>query len=294
MRRDVPLMISERSFTAGNQLTDPFADGPRMVGHHGHMSWTGPQAPPNDATVGDTVLVNGRYAPYLRVSATRYRLRLLNSSPFSSYNLTLSDGRPFLQIGTGSGLLPRAVVRTHVLLGPAQRADVVVDFSGATGQQPGAGVGPGRAGHVGRRRAGDRRHAVPGRRRRRATPPGCPTRLPSPELVSPVPDRVAKTWTFGLDGGDDHGSFWSINGRAFDPARVDHRARLGTVERWRFRNTSDVTHYVHVHAEQWRTMRRDGHAPAAVGARPRGHLAARAGRGGRGGRPLHRLHRRRS
>ena len=37
--------------------------------------------------------------------------------------------------------------------------------------------------------------------------------------------------------------------------------RLGTVERWRFRNTSDVTHYVHVHAEQWRTVLRDGKAP---------------------------------
>ena len=152
--RDVPLMISERSFTPGNQLTDPFADGPEMVHGSGHdeMSWAGDHAPPNDATVGDTVLVNGRAAPYLDVSATRYRLRLLNSSPFSSYNLTLSDGRPILQIGTGSGLLPRAVVRSSVLLGPAQRADVIVDFSGATGQADRARVGA----------RGDRQH----RRRR--------------------------------------------------------------------------------------------------------------------------------
>ena len=258
--RDVPLMISERSFTAGNQLTNPFADGPRMVGHHDQMAWTGPQAPPNDATVGDTVLVNGRAAPYLRVSATRYRLRLLNSSPFSSYNLALSDGRPFLQVGTGSGLLPRAVVRTHVLLGPAQRADVVVDFSGATGQQPvleSVPAAPGTSGDDARE-AAVMQFRVGGPAR---DPSRLPSRLPSPDLVHPVPDRVAKTWTFGLHDGGDHGSFWSINDRSFDPERVDHRARLGTVERWRFRNTSDVTHYVHVHAEQWRTMRRDGHAP---------------------------------
>jgi len=91
-----------------------------------------------------------------------------------------------------------------------------------------------------------------------------PSRLPSPDLVSPVPSRVSKTWTFGLgeahmDG--HHASFWSINGRAFDPDRVDHRVALGSVERWRFRNTSDVTHYVHIHAEQWRTLLRDGQAP---------------------------------
>ena len=260
-RRDVPLMISERSFTAGNQLTDPFADGPRMVGQDGHMAWTGPHAPPNDATVGDTVLVNGRYAPYFPVSATRYRLRLLNSSPFSSYNLTFSDGRPFLQVGTGSGLLPRAVVRSSVLLGPAQRADVVVDFSGATGQRPVLESVPATVGTPGddARQAAVMQFRV-GAAARDAS--RLPTRLPSPELVSPVPARVSKTWTFSLSG-DDHGSFWYINGRAFDPARVDHRARLGTVERWRFRNTSDVTHYVHVHAEQWRTLRRDGHAPPA-------------------------------
>jgi FtsP/CotA-like multicopper oxidase with cupredoxin domain len=258
-RRDVPLMISERSFTADNQLTDPFADGPRMVGHHGDMAWTGPKAPPNDATVGDTVLVNGREAPYLDVSAARYRLRLLNSSPFSSYNLTLSDGRPLLQIGTGSGLLPKAVVRSSVLLGPAQRADVVVDFSGATGRNLVLESVPAAPGYPG---DNARQTAVMEFRVGASAPDPSrlPTRLPSPKLVSPVPSKVAKTWTFGL-GGNDHASFWSINGKAFDPDRVDHRVRLGTVERWRFRNTSDVTHYVHIHNEQWRTLLRDGKRP---------------------------------
>jgi spore coat protein A len=259
-RRDVPLMISERSLRDDNQLTDPFAHGPRMVGHHGQMAWVGPHAPPDDATVGDTVLVNGRYAPYLRVSATRYRLRLLNSSPFSSYNLTLSDGRPLLQVGTGSGLLPRAVVRSSVLLGPAQRADVVVDFHGATGRNlvlESVPAAPGRSGD-------DARATAVMQFRVGAPAPDTsrlPARLPSPELVRPVPRTVSKTWTFGLSGDDHHGTWWSINGRAFDPDRVDHRPRLGTVERWRFRNTSDVTHYVHIHAEQWRTVLRDGRRP---------------------------------
>jgi FtsP/CotA-like multicopper oxidase with cupredoxin domain len=258
--RDVPLMISERSFRSDNQLTDPFSHGPRMVGHHGQMAWTGPHAPPDDATVGDNVLVNGRYLPYLGVTATRYRLRLLNSSPFSSYNLTLSDQRPMLQIGTGSGLLPRPVVRTSVLLGPAQRADVLVDFSGATGRRlvlESVPAAPGSTGDDARQTAVMEFRVGP----RASDTSRLPSRLPSPALVSPVPSQVSKTWTFGLGGNDHHGSFWSINGKAFDPVRVDHRARLGTVERWRFRNTSDVTHYVHIHAEQWRTLLRDGRTP---------------------------------
>ena len=85
------------------------------------MGYTGPHAPPNDASVGTQILVNGRFAPHLRTEAVHYRLRLLNSSAFSSYELPLSDGRPFVQIGTGDGLLPEPVVRQSILLGPSQR-----------------------------------------------------------------------------------------------------------------------------------------------------------------------------
>ena len=75
-----------------------------------------------------------------------------------------------------------------------------------------------------------------------------------------VPRRVAMTWTFGISK-DHHGSFWSINGKRFDPSRVDHRVALGSVERWKLRNTSDTTHYVHLHEELWRTLQRDGKRP---------------------------------
>ena len=30
---------------------------------------------------------------------------------------------------------------------------------------------------------------------------------------------------------------------------------------WRLRNVSDMTHYVHIHAEQWRTVLRNGKPP---------------------------------
>lgn len=261
--RDVPLMISDRSFRSDNALTNPFAHAPRMVGHHGSMAWVGPHAPPDDATVGTHVLVNGRYAPYLRVSATRYRLRLLNASHFSAYSIGLSDGRPLLQIGTGNGLLHKPVVRDRVLLGPAQRADVIVDFHGASGRDIVLDSVPAEAGATG----ADARQAALMEFRVGADAPDpsrLPARLPSPGLVR-APAKVSKTWTFDL-GGHQHGhhqrgTFWSVNGHSFDPERVDHRPRLGTVERWRLRNTSDMTHYVHIHAEQWRTVLRDGKPP---------------------------------
>jgi spore coat protein A len=135
---------------------------------------------------------------------------------------------------------------------------VIVDFSGASGQDvvlqsvPGAeerGTGS-RTAAVMQFRVGD--HA---RDRSRL-----PARLPSPDLVA-APAKVTKTWTFDLGGDKRHGTFWAINGKPFDPARSDHRARLGSVERWRLRNTSDMTHYVHIHAQQWRTVSRNGKRP---------------------------------
>ncbi len=76
--RDLALMIADRSFDRDNQLTDPF---------------TGLR-PPDDGVNGHYVLVNGAYMPHHRVTARRYRLRILNASQFRPYNLHLSNGAP--------------------------------------------------------------------------------------------------------------------------------------------------------------------------------------------------------
>jgi FtsP/CotA-like multicopper oxidase with cupredoxin domain len=65
------------------------------------------------------------------------------------------------------------------------------------------------------------------------------------------------TWRFGLNS-DNH---WTINGKRFDPTRVDHRVTLGSTERWKLVNTSPFTHLVHLHEELWRTLSRDGKRP---------------------------------
>lgn len=256
-RRDVPLMISERTLDARNQLTHPAM--PTMVMSGGSMAWTGPQEPPNDGIPGDRILVNGRFAPHLDVSATRYRLRLLNSSGFSMYDLTLSDGRPFVQIGTGDGLLRHPVVRTSMLLGPSQRAQVVVDFHGLEGQdvvltsipRPDATSGTGsRPGPIMEFRVGG---AAPDHSR-------VPATLPSPQLVK-APHKVTHTWRLGLAHGPHGSSYWSIDGKAFDPRRADVTVPLGSVRRWRIVNDTRLTHFVHLHEEQWRTLLRDGRRP---------------------------------
>jgi FtsP/CotA-like multicopper oxidase with cupredoxin domain len=217
-------------------------------------------ADPPSGTVGSQVLVNGRFAPYKKVRPGIYRVRLLNTSLFSSYDFALSNGRAFEQIGTGSGLLPHAVTRQDILLGPAQRADVLVDFRKLSGTNVllqsiprSDGVVGGSGSHV----------AVLMQFRVRGDQPAQHVHVPDPlgkvEHLK-IPKKVAKTWNFGVSK-DKHGAYWSINGHRFDPQRVDHRVRLGSVEKWRIHNSSDMTHFVHLHEEEWLTVSRDGKRP---------------------------------
>ena len=59
-----------------------------------------------------------------------YRLRLLNGSNARIYKLGWEDSTPLLVIGTDGGLLRQPVQRDYVMLSPAERLDLWVDFSG--------------------------------------------------------------------------------------------------------------------------------------------------------------------
>jgi spore coat protein A, manganese oxidase len=244
--RDVPLMIADRSFDRHNQLTDPFS-GLR---------------PPADGVAGHRVLVNGAYMPHHRVTAQRYRLRLLNVSGFRAYNLHLSNGAPMIQIGTDSGLMPKPVRRSQILLGPAERADVIVDFASAVGESVELRSGPRHDGHgdAGSRpyvgavmqfRVGARR--LPDRTR-------VPRRLrPLPAWTRHVSHRPDHTWTISIGG--LFKPVWEINGRTFNPARADAFPKLGTTETWEIVNRTGVAHMMHLHHTDWYLLARDGKPP---------------------------------
>jgi spore coat protein A len=238
---DIPLAITDRSFRSDNRLTDPFK-------HMGSMGGA-----PGMETVGDHVLVNGRYAPYRKVKPGRYRLQILNSSLFSTYDLALSNGMPLTQIGTGSGLLPHPAVRPDITIGPAQRVDVIVDFR----HQAGTKV---MLSSITRTDSDVTAKALMQFRVKDGPTPKVKVPFNLARIQSyHVPKKVAMTWSFGLSSGSQQ--HWTINGKRFDPNRVDHRVKLGSTERWKLVNDSPVTHYIHLHEELWRTLQRDGHPP---------------------------------
>jgi spore coat protein A len=237
---DVPLMVSDRSFDKNNQLTHPF---------------TASGMPRDEGTVGDKVLVDGRYAPYLNVATHRYRLRLLNTSNFQAYNFALSDHQKFVQVGTGSGLLPKPVTRSTILLGPAQRADVIVDFSGELHKNV-VLESVARTDHPPRGSAASPSVQIMQFRVRTKVVDGNAAR-PVLERAPIMPASTgAFTWTLGGSG-----MRWTINGKQYDPNVVDVDVPLGATQTWTIRNKTKLTHFVHLHEEQWETVLRDGKPP---------------------------------
>lgn len=243
--RDIPLLIADRSFDRDNQLTDPFTN----------------LRPPDDGITGSKILVNGAYLPYHRISARRYRLRILNVSQFRAYNVHLSDGTPLVQIGTDSGLMPRPVKRRKVLLGPAERADVVVDFAGAAGKTVELRSGKR---HDGEHALGSRAFAGPLMQFRVGERAPEKTRVPRSlrplprwtSQASPEPDR---SWEISVGG--NFKTTWLINDRTFNPARADAFPVLGTTETWRLVNSTSVAHMMHMHSTDWYMLSRNGRPP---------------------------------
>jgi blue copper oxidase len=78
---------------------------------------------------GSEVQVNGVIRPKLTVPAGLVRLRILNASNARMYDFGFTDGRRFHQVASDGGLLPAPVAMDGLQLAPAERAEIVVDFS---------------------------------------------------------------------------------------------------------------------------------------------------------------------
>ncbi|MCA1060629.1 multicopper oxidase [Rossellomorea aquimaris] len=122
---DLPLVIMDRSFHNDGSLYYPSEPQPPIPGVR-------PSTLSN--FFGDTILVNGKVWPFLEVEPRRYRFRLINASNSRTYQLSLSNGTPFIQIGSDQGLLSAPVHVRNILLAPAERADVIMDFSSLDGE----------------------------------------------------------------------------------------------------------------------------------------------------------------
>ena len=261
---DLPLVLQDRQFEGG-----------RLVMRGGMTTAM-------QGTRGDTILVNGTPNAFARVPARRVRLRLVNASNARDYHLAFDDGRAFHWIASEGGLLEAPLERRSLQLSPGERAEILVDFS--DGAAASLVTGP------------DRNMPTMGMMGRASGSPapfGLQTVLafeagPREGTPAPVPARlgVHEAWDasravrhrrfvlemgmgmmggggMGMRGGTGDGmDLFSINGRAFDMARIDERVRLGDLETWEVSGDM-MTHPFHIHGVQFRVLGRGPYGPGA-------------------------------
>ncbi|HEX6873697.1 MAG TPA: multicopper oxidase [Micromonosporaceae bacterium] len=287
---EIPLVIQDRSFNrdgalfypASRQFFDQFA-GPFIPDSDIAPIW-------NPEVFGNTMVVNGRTWPQLEVEPRRYRFRLLNGCNTRFLLLKLTTGRPtirpavaalpFWQVGAEGGFLPHPVELAQLLVAPAERADVIVDFAGLPagthvhlvnegpdepfgGGVPGvdfAFADPATTGQVMRfvvtgRKGADR--SVPPAQLTLPTPPPVPAtrkirRVSLNEVDSAVlPGVGPQSALLGVVAADGTGRplRWS------DP--VSEHPALDATEVWELHNFTQDAHPIHIHEVQFSVVNRE-------------------------------------
>jgi bilirubin oxidase len=286
---EIPIVIQDRSFNADGSLFYPdsrtFFDSfagpyiPTMVVPPGVPSDVSPIW--NPRFFAETMVVNGRTWPVLPVERRRYRFRFLNGCNSRTLVLSMSNGLPFWQIGSDGGFLPSPVELPQLLMMPAERADVIVDFTDVpTGSEiilknlgpdgPFKGMGqdppadPETTGQV------MKFVVVPRRGSEQSTPPmdlglpqipkpGTPTNtrqlalFAKPSQVAMYPDGSRVKPVEILLGADDKPREWA------DP--ITEKPALGATEIWEITNHVDDAHPVHIHQVQFEVLGRNTDGP---------------------------------
>ena len=244
-RYDITLSIEDRQFDSGGYLAFDQFD--------------------SDGFLGDKMMVNGKVQPYFSVQRRKYRFRLLNASLARFYEFFLTRAgvpQAFTYIANDGNLLPAPLTMSSVRFAPAERADIVIDFSlfplgsklllenrleQLEGREPTG------------------RLLTPGTPLMRfdidAEPPRPDTSRVPPALRQLPPinlAEVARTRTFKFNR---ENGVWTVNGKLFDVFSAAADVKRGTAEIWVLQGGGEWQHPVHIHLEEGRILSRNGKPP---------------------------------
>jgi FtsP/CotA-like multicopper oxidase with cupredoxin domain len=251
---DIPLVIQDKRFDSGGYLAfDQFED---------------------KGLLGDKYCVNGKIQPFFKVKPRKYRFRLLDASVARFYELYVTDkngvNQTFQYIANDGNLLPAPLTMNKVAIAPAERGDIVVDFSQHAGKQlflvnrliQTDGRGPEGALTNKRNSAGDLVSA--GTQILRfdveSTPVADPSRVP-PTLRELPPINLAEVVKKRKFEFDKENDVWTVNGKIFDPEVFRANPKRGTTEIWTLIGHGSWHHPAHIHMTEGRILSRNGKAP---------------------------------
>jgi bilirubin oxidase len=215
---------------------------------------------------GNYVLVNGQYQPTLGINPGQsQRWRILNATNARYLRLAL-DQHTFTLIGTDGGLLAAPVPGLNeILLAPAQRVDVIVTAglaSGASAMLQSLPYDRGMMG-MGMMGGGSSTFSLLSvvYSRSASLPIAMPTALrPIEPLGAPTAYKhlvLSSEMGMGMGMMGSGGMMqFLIDGKSFDPARVDRTSRVNAVEQWTIENRSSMDHPFHLHGTQFQVVSR--------------------------------------
>ena len=229
---EVPLILYDRDFSADGQLFYDVSGDPKS-----------PWIPEFSA---DGILINGKIRPYFEVEPRLYRFRLLNTANSRFFILSLHNNQAFFQIGTDQGLLASPVELHRLVLGCAERADILIDFTQSAGQTL----------HL-------RTGAFDILELRVAKQPSAPSaNIPIPKTlrtIERIPESSAtKTRTLTLHEYQDEAArpmVMLINRKHWHEP-VTETPRLNSTEIWEFLNLTEDTHPMHLHLVRFQILDR--------------------------------------
>jgi len=245
---EIPLAIQDRSFNKdGSLFFNKVGINPTV-----HPYWT-------PEFFGNTIMVNGGVWPNLNVEPRQYRFRILNGSNARFYNLKLSNGQSFTQIGTDGGYLGVPVKLTSLLLAPGERADLLIDFSTVA---PGTKItlkNDARAPYPNGIPADTRtvgqimQFTVPLNAPPAVTPPVLPATLNTIPVLTP--DSPTRTMTLNEVMGANGPLEVLLNGQKYC-AEISELPKVGATEEWELVNLTMDTHPIHLHLVQFQILNR--------------------------------------
>jgi FtsP/CotA-like multicopper oxidase with cupredoxin domain len=236
--RERILVVSDISLDGGGNVR-PVSTMARMMGRE-----------------GDLVLVNGQAGPRLTARpGERQRWRIVNACAARYLRLRL-DGQRMELLGLDSGRYPRPRELREIVLATGNRADLLVTASEGTSSlralpyDRGSVMGmPGMGSGNGPRSSTDRQEIVLATLDVSGTPAVALAPVesgPAPRDLRGADVAARRDLTFAVGMGPG-GMRFTIDGRQFDPLRVDQQVRIGTVEEWTITNTSPMDHPLHLH-----------------------------------------------
>lgn len=279
---DIPLLIQDRKFNGAE--TSTYIGAPQHNKSDINLSYGA-----FGGSFGNVPCVNGVCSnvggtgPVLEVARRKYRFRIVNASDIRMYRLAVLPANyetardelihPFWMIGSDQGLLPRTIKKKSVVIGPGERYDIVMDFSsfpvGTTLQMTnGLALGPPQRQFTNVMKFKIVREAEDTSNPKLAGSSREPIPLTPVERLDPDKAVLTRHIEFSQHESDANDIangvgtvVFTMNGKEFDPGRIDYRAKLGTTEIWHVSNPTVFTHTLHIHLSKFQVLETNGNPP---------------------------------